>query len=323
MKEGDPDESDKVQWEKFHVKHETLEQPDETEQNDVAVNKAKNYLPLPLIAAAVMMLILILLTFFPSPSSSDSPQLRSEMKSIRKEIPAEAITFDIPTNPKGESLSLIYQAIATDKQLPKHEAVRIPELLNSFSLEINSTVLLYAGCQLGVEILPSPWRPSGSLVIVKFKAGKSGSRNIALQYNALHKSVIARRLLGYTPRAKTLEISLNAKLEAENAYVFVLEVESRDFNLGKLLWSIDGVQAPDMELVHNPNHEPSSAARLISLISAFGLWLRGENSAIIDDVLVLGLAREISDITLPNEQYDFLDLVDGAIKLKGQAAPKY
>jgi hypothetical protein len=323
MKGEDHDESDKLRWEKFHVKHEALEQSAEPEQNEDGGKETKNYLPLPLIAAAIMMLILLLLTFFPSPSPSDSKRLKSDIKSSSKEIPAEAKMIDIPNDPKGESLSLIYRAIATEKQFPKHESVLIPELLNSFSIEINSMVLLHSGCQLGVEILPSPWRPSGCLVIVKFKAGKSGSRNIALQYNALHKSVMARRLLGYTAVAKASEISLNAKLEAENAFLFVLEVESRDFNLGKLLWSIDGVQAPEMELVHDPSHEPSSAARLISLISAFGLWLRAENSVIIDDALVLGLAREISPITVPKEQYDFLGLVDEAIKLKGQASPKY
>lgn len=323
MREDDHDESNKVGWEKLRIKHETLEHSYEIEKNEDGGKETKNYLPLPLIASAIMMLILLFLTFFPSPSPSDSQELKSGKKSSNKEIPAQANTIDIPSNPKGESLSLIYQAIAMEKQFPKHESVIIPELLNSFSMKINSMVLLHSGCQLGVEILPSPWRPSGCLVIVKLKAGKSGSRNIALQYNALHKSVMARRLLGYTAVAKASDISLTAKLEVENAYLFVLEVESRDFNLGKLLWSIDGVQAPEMELVHDPSHEPSSAARFISLISAFGLWLRAENSAIIDDALVLGLAREISPITVPQEQYDFLGLVDEAIKLKGQASPTY
>jgi hypothetical protein len=76
-----------------------------------------------------------------------------------------------------------------------------------------------------------------------------------------------------------------------------------------------------MEIVIDTEREPSMNARFVSLVTAFGLWLRNENSAIIDDALVLGLAREISGGTDSERQYEFLGLVDSAIKLKGRNLP--
>jgi hypothetical protein len=71
-------------------------------------------------------------------------------------------------------------------------------------------------------------------------------------------------------------------------------------------------------LVRNSGKETSSDSRFASLICGFGLWLREERPEIIDDAMILGLAREIAAESLVPDRYDFLELVDQAVKVKSK-----
>ncbi|MFN5868104.1 MAG: hypothetical protein ACK46A_02100, partial [Akkermansiaceae bacterium] len=106
------------------------------------------------------------------------------------------------------------------------------------------------------------------------------------------------------------------QLSAGQETMVALLVESKSADLGKLVWSVNGETAPAIDLVSNYEKEASSDSRFASLICGFGLWLREEKPAIIDDALILALAREVAAESLVADRYDFLELVDQAVKAK-------
>ena len=61
--------------------------------------------------------------------------------------------------------------------------------------------------------------------------------------------------------------------------------------------------------------EPSDDARFAALVCAFGLWLRGEGGGMIDEEVMLALAREVASGRMVADRYDFLNLIDEATKL--------
>jgi hypothetical protein len=94
-----------------------------------------------------------------------------------------------------------------------------------------------------------------------------------------------------------------------------MEASGNDPRLGELIWTVDGTEAPAISLIRNEENEPSDDARFAALICGFGLWLRGEEKPAVDDLLVLGLAREVAAESLVADRYDFLNLVDQAVKI--------
>ncbi len=104
-------------------------------------------------------------------------------------------------------------------------------------------------------------------------------------------------------------------IPAGESVVLVIEAVANGKGLGTLTWTIDGAGAPPVELVFYPEKEPSDDASFATLICGFGLWLRGEGKPTIDDLLVLALAREAAAENLVADRYDFITLVDQAVKL--------
>lgn len=278
----------------------------------------------PLAAAAVIIGGVFLLTLFPKPNGGGGTKpVTANRDSVegggieQGDVvrPDRSDILHLPLKAAGKSLAQITDAIRGERRLPTKNEVRIPEILNAFPLKADGSVALWDGCKLGAEILPSPWKPSGSLVIVEIQGAKDGSRDLSVEYRAEEGAVIAHRLIGYQTGDSVGKTGPVPKMEANSVMLLVIEVESRDLRLGSLHWKIGGKEAPSIPLVRDPEREPSDDARFAALVSAFGLWLRGEGGGMIDDTLMLGLAREVAAGSLVADRYDFLNLIDEAVKL--------
>lgn len=274
----------------------------------------------PLAAAAVIIGGVFLLTLLPKPAGTGGTKpVTANNDPVKggglEGQPEKGNVIRLPLKASGKSLSQIMDAIRGEKRMPTKGEVRIPEMLNSFPLKANGAVALWDGCKLGAEIMPSPWKPSGSLVIVEIQGAKDGARELSVEYRAEDGVVIAHRLIGYASGKSDQKANTPSIMEANSRMLLVIEVESRDLRLGSLQWSTGGKQAPALPLVREPEREPSDDARFASLVCAFGLWLRGEGGGMIDDEVMLALAREVASGTMVADRYDFLNLIDEAAKL--------
>ncbi|MFM2199344.1 MAG: hypothetical protein RLZZ505_2776 [Verrucomicrobiota bacterium] len=277
----------------------------------------------PLAAAAVIISGIFLLTLFPKPNSAIGKKPvtanNDPIKGGGLEGRAErGNVIQLPLKASGNSLSQITDAIRGEKRFPKKEEVRISEMLNSFPLKSQGAVVLWNGCKLGAEILPSPWKPSGSLIIVEIEGAKDREIDLSVQYRAEEGVVIAHQLIGYPANHPETNSTPSPKMAANSRTILVIEVESRDLRLGSLHWSVGQKTAPHLTLVRDPEREHSDDARFASLVCAFGLWLRAEDGGRIDEDLLLALAREVASGSLVADRYDFLTLIDEATKLPDQ-----
>lgn len=274
----------------------------------------------PLAAAAVIIGGIFLITLFPKPAgkigtkpvTANSDPIKGGGLDGQTE-PGNIIR--LPLKASGKSLSEIMDAVRGEKRMPTKGEVRIPEMLNAFPLKTNGSVALWHGCKLGVEILPSPWKPSASLVFVVIQGAKDGARGLSVEYHAQEGVVIDHRLIGYASRKSDSKLNPPSEVEANSRMLLVIEVESRDLRLGSLYGSVGGKEAPPLPLVREPEREPSDDARFAALVCAFGLWLRGEGGGMIDEEVMLALAREVASGSMVADRYDFLNLIDEATKL--------
>lgn len=273
----------------------------------------------PLAAAAVIIGGIFLLTLFPKPNGAGGTKPVSANNDPVKGgglegSPEQGNVIRLPLKASGKSLSQIMDAVRGEKRMPTNEEVRIPEMLNAFPLKAHGDVALWDGCKLGAEILPSPWKPSGSLVFIEIQGAKE-ARQLSVEYRAQNGAVIANRLIGYPTDDSSGKAGSVSKMEAGSRMLLVIEIESRDLRLGSLHWSVGGKEAPSIPLVRDSEREPSDDARFAALVCAFGLWLREEGGEMIDETLVLGLAREVASGSPVADRYDFLNLIDEAVKL--------
>ena len=274
----------------------------------------------PLAAAAVIIGGIFLLTLLPKPAGTGGTKpVTANNDPVKggglEGQPERGNVIRLPLKASGKSLSQIMDAIRGEKRMPAKGEVRIPEMLNSFPLKANGAVAVWDGCKLGAEIMPSPWKPSGSLVVVEIQGAKEGARELSVEYRAEEGVVIGHRLIGYASGESDRKANTPSKMEANSRMLLVIEVESRDLRLGSLQWSAGGKQAPALPLVREPEREPSDDARFASLVCAFGLWLRGEGGGMIDEEVMLALAREVASDSLVPDRFDFLNLIDEAAKL--------
>lgn len=221
----------------------------------------------------------------------------------------------LPLRAGKESLAKISAAVRVAARKPSAAEVSVPEMLNAFPLKANVAVALKDGCKLGAEIIPCPWKPSASLILVEVRGAKDAERGLSVEYRADGDSVISHKLLGYPPASAGAGSTAVSRMKPNAAMLLMIEVNSSSGNLGQLVWTVDGVSAPAVPLIGNPEKEPSDDVRFAALVCGFGLWLRGEDRASLDESMVLGLAREVAADGLAADRYDFLDLVDQAVKL--------
>jgi hypothetical protein len=288
--------------------------------------KAFNIWTWPLAAAAVVTVTMFIVTMIPGPNGGDSNgNVANGTDAVGEDFVAvengshSRKNIGLPLVAGNKSLSKITRSIRDAGNLPSKQDVRIEEMLNAFPLDAKSSVALWKGNSLGVDVVACPWSPSGSLVFVKIRGAKDRSTQLSVEFQSNEGSVISSRLLGYELEANDRDRKdMPQKLSAGQETMVALLVESKSHELGTLVWTVDGEAAPAVELVRDSEKEVSSDTRFASLICGFGLWLRQENPEIIDDALILGLAREVAAESLVADRYDFLELVDQAVKAKSK-----
>ncbi len=282
---------------------------------------------LPLAAAvvvAVAMVIVKLIPVFYTETSYETAGYGLNKDEIEKFFAIESAerstkNIKLPISTGKMSLAQITKSIRENGKLPNRQDVRIEEMLNSFSLDAKGSVSLWKGNSLGAEVIKCPWSPSGCLVFVKIRGAHDRSSRLSVEFQRNENSVISSRILGYELEKNDRERkSMLEQLSAGQETFVALFVETKSHALGKLVWTIDGEVAPAVELVRDPENEVSSDSQFASFVCGFGLWLREEKPGIIDDSLILGLAREVAAESLVADRYDFLELVDLAVKEKSK-----
>lgn len=281
----------------------------------------------PLAAAAVVTATMFIVTMLPAPETGDSDRKvgnGSNKPSFDEFVAVEnrgqaSKSIGLPLIAGNKSLTQITRSIRELGNLPSRQDVRIEEMLNAFPLDTNGIVALLNGASIGAEVVECPWSPSGSLVFVKIRGARDRSAKLSVEFKSNDSSVISSRLLGYEIEENTRDRkSMPQELSAGQETLVAILLEAKSQDLGQLLWSVDGQTAPVIELVRDSEKEASSDSRFASLICGFGLWLREEKSEIIDDSLILGLAREVAAESLVPDRYNFLTLVDQAVKAKSE-----
>lgn len=271
----------------------------------------------PVAAAAVVALGIFAMTLIPAPNGGKGVKQVSTNDSSEgyPEISEEGNITRLPLDAVGKSLALVTRSVREDGKMPSKEDVRIQELLNAFPLQAKDSVALWKGCSLGVEILACPWKPSGSLVFAKLRTPDDGGHEISMQYRKNDGTVITHRVLGYQNSDAKSEVEMTRKMEPGAELFLAILVEAMGDELGSLAWTVDGEVAPEISLTRDLEKEPSDDARFAALVCIYGLWLRGEEPAVIDYEVMLGLAREVAADGLVPDRYDFLNLVDQTVKL--------
>lgn len=281
----------------------------------------------PLAAAAVVTATMFIVTMIPAPNKGDSDGnvANGSDKGLGEGFVAvenggqSRKNIGLPLVTGSKSLTQITRSIREVGNLPSRQDVRIEEMLNAFPLDAKGSVALFKGNSLGVEVVKCPWSPSESLVFVKIRGARDRDSKLTVEFQSNESSVISSRLLGYELEHNARERkAMPQKLSAGQETLVALLVEAKNDELGKLIWTVDGEAGPAVELVRDAEKEASSDARFASLICGFGLWLREEKPKIIDDALILGLAREVAAESLVADRYDFLELVDQAVKAKSK-----
>lgn len=281
--------------------------------------KARKAWLVPLAVAAAIAFGIFILTQVPAMKSGAGMQVAGNKG---PQIPVTAMpekgtggSVRLPLQSGKEGLATVSNAVRVAGRMPSRDEVSVAEILNSFPLKANGAVALKGGCKLGTEIIPCPWKPSGSLILVEVRGAKDEECALSVEYRPDGASVISHRLIGYPPVSDGDGSPGISQMAANSAMILVIGVESRDGNLGKLVWSVDGEEAPAVPLVRNPEKEPSDDARFAALVCGFGTWLRGEESESLDAAMVLGMAREVAADGMAADRYDFLELVNQAVKL--------
>jgi len=281
----------------------------------------------PLAAAAVVMASMFIVTLIPAPDHGESGQEVANGSSDTRMEEFVALenrgqnrkSIGLPLVAGNKSLSQITNSIRETRSLPSKQEVRIEEMLNAFPLEAKASVALWKGNSLGVEAMKCPWSPSGTLIFVKIRGAKDRSSAIAVEYQIDETSVISSNLLGYEMEENDrVRMPIPHQLSAGTDTLLAILIESRNDRLGKLTWVVDGEAGPEIELIRDMDREISPDSRFGALICGFGLWLRGEKPEMIDDSLILGIAREVAAESLVPDRYDFLELVDQAVKAKNR-----
>ena len=278
---------------------------------------------IPLAAAALIASGIFILTKIPAPKAGGGKPVSANGKGVEMPpvnpgveiVRQSGDAVQLPLQVGRQSLSRVSNAVRVAGRKPTVDEVDIPEMLNAFPLKANASVALLKGCKLGTEILPCPWKPSASLILVEVHGARDGARELSVEYRADDESVISHRIIGYPSEAGEAGAARASRMDSNSTMLLVIELASKTPELGELIWSVDGVAAPEIPLVHDPEREPSDDARFAALVCGFGMWLRGEDPVSVDDSVILGLAREVAADELVADRYDFLNLIDQAMKL--------
>lgn len=286
--------------------------------------RARNPWVIPVAIAALIAIGFFVTTVIPSEKSNGG--LRQVTTKSGGDVPkavlgktppssASESILRLPLEAGRKSLSQISRAFRVEQRLPSRDEVRIEELLNAFPLRAKDSVALFGGCSVGTEIISCPWKPSGCLVLVDVRGARDTSKKMSLEFRTEGNSVVRHRLIGWSGKAEDVSTAAASTMAKGGNIYLVIEVEASASELGELAWTVDNKPAPAVPLIRDTGKEPSDDGRFAALVCSFGLWLRHEEITMIDEALVLGLAREVASDGLVADRYDFLELVDQAAKV--------
>ncbi|MFK7849977.1 MAG: von Willebrand factor type A domain-containing protein [Akkermansiaceae bacterium] len=224
----------------------------------------------------------------------------------------------IPLITGDESLLLIRSAIREKDQLPHENDVRVEEILNAFPLKAKNSVAISSGCSIGTEIVQCPWKPSASLLFVHVRGDRNSDKELAVTFHRNERVVSDFSVFGYQIIAGTAGNESAELLKKGDETFVAIFVDGIGKDLGRINWSVDGEEAPPILLSYDRETKVSSDARFASLICSFGMWLKDDTDGVIDDEMLLGLAREAAAENEVPDRYDFLALIEQAIQLNEQ-----
>lgn len=275
----------------------------------------------PVAAAAVVAAGMFLITLIPAPKTGGKGNLaassgRDVDGSLLQPSREDGATIPLKLESGDNSLEVITRRIRDDRMLPKKEEVKVEEMLNAFPLDAKRAVSLWKGCSLGVEMVRCPWNPSANLVFMKVRGSRDRGHRISVEYQSSEVIALGDKLVGYQGTGENSEPKPMARDMKLGEDVFLALLIRRDKKaFGRLAWTVDGESAPPLELKEYADEEASKDARFAALVCGFGVWLRKEQAPGIDDVVLMAMAREVAAESLVADRYDFLELVDQAVKL--------
>jgi len=249
----------------------------------------------------------------PAPTPAELPELLPRGMVHAAETPL----LELPVLAGKASLGWIKQSVREDRALPSPKAVRLEEILNAFPLRPSGLTAVSGGVTVVSEILPCPWRPSSSLVLVSIRGAADAAREVRPIFRAEPEAVRRYRLLGFSTLPGVETDILPSRLPAKAATHLIIEIEPAGISheFGAIEWTVDGGAAAAVPLLRQPDSEPSDDARFAALVATFAQWLTGEQSGVIDHEIVAALAREIDSASLPPDRADFLALINEALGL--------
>jgi hypothetical protein len=251
----------------------------------------------------------------PPPTPGQLPAL-----TLRGAVSAAAHpTLDLPILAGKASLGWIAHSIREERKLPAADAVRLEEMLNAFALRPTGAAGILSGVSIATEILPCPWKPSASLLLISLRGAPDVSREITARFEANPAAVGRYRLLGFAPLTGLDGPSaLPSRLPAKSRTTLAIEIlpAGPSTTFGQLTWSVDGKPAPAITLTHTPDAQPSDDARFATLVCTFAQWLTRDPAALIDAEILAALARESDSDDLPTDRHELLDLIDRSLTLQ-------
>lgn len=249
----------------------------------------------------------------PAPAPADLPDLLPRGMVSAAEHPL----VELPVLAGKASLGWIKQSIREEGALPSPKAVRLEEILNAFPLRPTGITAVASGVTLSSELLPCPWKPSSSILIVSIRGAADAAREVRPAFRADPEGVRRYRLLGFSTVSGVESGSLPTRLPAKAVTTIAIEIEPLGIapELGFIEWSVDGEAAAAVPLVRQAAAEPSDDARFATLLCTFAQWLSGEQAGVIDHEIVAALTREIDAPGLPADRADLLTLIREALDL--------
>lgn len=284
---------------------------------ELASHRKKAGWKIPVAIAAGIALGVFALTMIPAPENNVRRKPVGSAPGAAAGNGADELTdlVVVETAVVEKSLPVVTGAIRLDHKLPPPGDVKIIEILESFPLNAKEKVALWKGAALGVEMIPCPWKPSAVLAMISLDRGKAEDDEVIVRY-VNEEEAPGAVLLG-TEDFPAEIIRLSPGSDQKKAYR-VMEIEGGKGGHGLISISVGGEEGPVIPLELDLEKEPSDDSRFAALVCTFGLWLRNERSGYIDGEVVLGMAREVAAGSLVPDRYDFLTLVDQAMKLEDE-----
>jgi hypothetical protein len=230
---------------------------------------------------------------------------------------ANAPRLSLPVQSGSASLNWVTHSIRQEHKMPPANAVRVEEILNHFALRPAGPAAVAQGVTVSTETLPCPWKPSASLLIVSFRGAAEKDTQIQATFDANSTNVSRYRLLGFAPVSGMPDGAMPTHLPAKALTLVAIEIEPNNAatEFGSIQWTINGQDAPAVQVSRRSDTEPSDDARFASLLCTYGQWLAGDQSGLIDGVIVAALAREVAADNLPPDRFDLLNLIDQSLNL--------